>query len=301
MKHILRLTVFTIVASIVAVGIVWTLRGRNLAPHATTFATSAAGDAVVVLETVVGGMTAPLDIAIRPAFPDDVVVAEQAGRLRIVRDGQLLETPLLDITDIVAAGGERGLLGVAPHPDPADDRVFVYYTVIDGSQHVSSFRAEAGDPDLLRRDSEVVLLSMEDPFPNHNGGGLAFGPDGYLYVSTGDGGGGGDPLGSGRDRGTLLGKILRLDVDVEGDARSPYGIPPDNPFVDQTGARPEIWHTGLRNPFRIRFDAATGRSLDRRCRAERLGGGRPGTQRRRRPRLRLEPARGHPLLRHGTL
>jgi glucose/arabinose dehydrogenase len=221
-------------------------------------ATSADEPPAVVLEPVVSGLTAPLDIAVRPAFPDDTVVAEQAGRLRVVRDGQLLESPLLDITDIVAAGGERGLLGVAPHPDPADDRVFVYYTDLDGRQLVSSFRAEGGDPDHLRRDSEVVVLSMEDPFPNHNGGGLAFGPDGYLYVSTGDGGGGGDPLGSGRDLGTLLGKILRLDVDVEADTRSPYGIPPDNPYVDQAGARPEIWHTGLRNPFRIRFDAASG-------------------------------------------
>ena len=221
-------------------------------------ATAHAEPPPVVLEPVVDGLASPLDVAVRPAFPDDIVLAEQVGRLRIVRDGALLETPLLDISDAVTAGGEQGLLGVAAHPDPADDRVFVYYTATDGRQLVASFAADPDDPDVLARGSEVVLLAMDDEFGNHNGGGLAFGPDGYLYVATGDGGGSGDPLGSGRDLGSLLGKILRIDVDVEADAEPAYAIPPDNPFVGHEGARPEIWHTGLRNPFRFRFDSETG-------------------------------------------
>jgi hypothetical protein len=230
-----------------------------LGPPAAAVAADASTSAPVLrLDGVVSGLDSPLDIAVRPAFPDDIVVAEQVGRLRIVRDGTLVEEPLLDIEDAVTAGGEQGLLGVAPHPDPADDRVFVYHTDRDERQVVSSFRAEPDDPHLLARDSEVVVLVMDDQFGNHNGGGLAFGPDGYLYVATGDGGGGGDPLGSGRDLGSLLGKILRLDVDVGEGAESAYAIPPDNPFVDVAGARPEIWHTGLRNPFRFRIDEESG-------------------------------------------
>jgi glucose/arabinose dehydrogenase len=217
-----------------------------------------AGPPAIHLEPVVDGLDRPLDIAVRPAFPDDIVVAEQAGRLRLVRDGGLVHDPLLDIADAVSAGGERGLLGVAPHPDPADDRVFVYYTASDGRQLVASFATDPAAPGRLRRDSEVVLLAMDDEFGNHNGGGLAFGPDGYLYIATGDGGGAGDPLGSGRDLGSLLGKILRIDVDVVADAEPAYGIPADNPFVDLADARDEVWHTGLRNPFRFRFDGATG-------------------------------------------
>jgi glucose/arabinose dehydrogenase len=222
--------------------------------------TAIAADAPVILmlEPVVGGLDLPLDIAVRPAFPSDIVVAEQVGRLRIVRDGELLDAPLLDLTDAVTQGYEQGLLGVAPHPDPADDRVFVYYTDLDARQVVASFVTRPGDHDRLDPDSEVVILTMEDQFGNHNGGGLAFGPDGYLYIATGDGGGAGDPLGSGRDQGSLLGKILRIDVDIETGPETAYAIPPDNPFVDVAGARPEIWHTGLRNPFRFRFDAGTG-------------------------------------------
>jgi glucose/arabinose dehydrogenase len=210
------------------------------------------------LEPVVGGLASPLDVAVRPAFAEDMIVAEQVGRLRIVREGKLMDEPLLDVSGSILSGGERGLLGVASHPDPEDERVFVYYTAADGRQLVSSFRSEPDDPDRLGRDSEVVVLAMDDDFPNHNGGGLAFGPDGYLYIATGDGGGGGDPLGSGRDLGTLLAKVLRLDVDVDAEADPPYAIPPDNPFVARGDARPEIWLTGLRNPFRIRFDPETG-------------------------------------------
>jgi glucose/arabinose dehydrogenase len=223
-----------------------------------TSVAAAAEPPALALEVVVGGLELPVDVAVRPAFPDDIVVSEQVGRLRVVRDGELLDAPLLDLTDAVTRGYEQGLLGVVAHPDPSDDRVFVYYTAADGRQVVSSFRADPDDPDRLGRDSEVVLLAMDDEFENHNGGGLAFGPDGYLYVSTGDGGGGGDPLGSGRDLGSLLSKILRLDIDVPADTEPAYAIPADNPFVDVAGARPEIWQTGLRNPFRFRFDSETG-------------------------------------------
>ena len=207
---------------------------------------------------ITSGLSSPLDIALRPGDPTSMLIAEQEGRLRLVRDGVLLETPFLDISDRVTAGGEQGLLGVAAHPDPADGRVVVYYTDRAEDQVVATFRASAADPDRADPSSETRLLVMDDEFGNHNGGGLQFGPDGYLYISTGDGGGAGDPLDSGRRLDTLLAKVLRIDVDDAGTDGVPYGIPADNPFVAEAGARPEIWHTGLRNPWRMRFDAATG-------------------------------------------
>ena len=216
------------------------------------------GPPALALETVAGGLDSPLDVAIRPGDPSSLLVAEQDGRLRVVRDGSALPEPFLDIVDRVTAGGEQGLLGVAVHPDPADGRVFVYYTDRDERQVVSSFATSPDDPDRADPASERRILVMEDRFGNHNGGGLAFGPDGFLYISTGDGGGAGDPLGSGRSLDTLLAKILRVDIDVPADAESPYGIPEDNPWLAREGARPELWHTGLRNPWRIRFDAPTG-------------------------------------------
>ena len=211
----------------------------------------------LLLEPVVDGFREPVDVAWRAGDPSSLFVVEQGGRIRIVRDGALVDTPFLDIGGIVTAGGEQGLLGLAFHPSATDRRFFVYYTALDGDQVVASYETMANDPDRADPESELILLEMADQYGNHNGGGLAFGPDGFLYVSTGDGGGGGDPLDSGRHLDTPLAKVLRIDIDARS-ADLPYTIPADNPFVETDGARQEIWLTGLRNPWRIRFDRATG-------------------------------------------
>ena len=210
----------------------------------------------LALEPVVDGLTSPLDVTWRPSAPGDLYVVEQEGRIRIVRDGTLVADPFLDIAGLVTAGGEQGLLGLAFPPDPADRRFYVYYTALDGSQVLASFETTAKTPDRADPATQKILLDMPDQFGNHNGGSLAFGHDGDLYVGTGDGGGGGDPLGSGRSLGTLLAKVLRLDVSA-GTGDKPYAIPADNPFATTSGARPEIFVTGLRNPWRFRFDTTT--------------------------------------------
>lgn len=183
-----------------------------------------------------------------------IFVLEQEGRIRILQEGQLLPAPFLDISDRVGSGAlEQGLLGLAFHPGYADNgSFFVNYTDRQGNTVIARYRIGA-DPNQADRDSETALLRVEQPFGNHNGGGLAFGPDGYLYIGLGDGGSGGDPLGNAQSLNTHLGKLLRIDVD-QGD---PYDIPADNPFLTGEG-RPEIWAYGLRNPWRFSFDRATG-------------------------------------------
>jgi glucose/arabinose dehydrogenase len=186
-------------------------------------------------------------------------VSEQAGRIRLVKGGALLDRPFLDITGRIASGGERGLLGLAFHPDyPTDPRFFVDYTDRDGNTVVSQFTVCSSDPDLGDPDSEVVLMHIAQPFANHNGGAVVFGRDGTLYIATGDGGSGGDPQGNGQRLDTHLGKILRIDVNVAAGSSTAYQVPADNPFATTAGAKPEIWFYGLRNPWRIRFDNETG-------------------------------------------
>lgn len=196
------------------------------------------------------------------AFDDRLFVLEQIGRIRIIEDGQLLEQPFLDITDRVgSAASEQGLLGLAFHPEYATEGAageglfFVNYTDYNGDTHVSRFSAMADDSYRADPETEAHYLTLDQPYPNHNGGSLAFGPDGYLYVGLGDGGSANDPLGAGQSLETLLGKLLRLDVDT---ADNEYTIPADNPFVGTSGALSEIWAYGLRNPWRFSFDRLTG-------------------------------------------
>ena len=198
------------------------------------------------------------------AAPDDgsgrLFVAAQDGRAWVVdRTGLTKSTPLLDISAQITSGGERGLLGIAPHPHFAQDpRVFVDYTDRQGNSVIASYRISGSDPDRLDPATFVDVLDQAQPYPNHNGGALAFGPEGDLYISFGDGGSGGDPQGNGQNLATFLGKILRIDVDVASGASAPYGVPGDNPFATTADAKPEVWLYGLRNPWRMSFDRGTG-------------------------------------------
>jgi glucose/arabinose dehydrogenase len=213
----------------------------------------------VGFKTVVDGLDAPLGVANAGDGSGRLFVVQQGGQIRIVRDGNLVAEPFLDIADRITSGGERGLLGVAFHPGfPEDPRLFVDYTDVNGDTRVSSFRVDPASPDRVDAASEQRLLFVKQPFANHNGGAVAFGPDGLLYISLGDGGGGGDPQGNGQSLKTLLGKILRIDIDSEGAGRD-YGIPADNPYAHGAdGGLAEIWLWGLRNPWRMSFDRANG-------------------------------------------
>jgi glucose/arabinose dehydrogenase len=233
--------------------------GETATPTATDEEPAGALDEETIglgLEPVLGGLDSPIGVTHAGDGSGRLFVVEQAGRIRVVRDGALEVTPFLDIRDRISSGGERGLLGLAFHPDFRENgRLFVDYTDLDGDTVVAEYTLSL-DGDAADPGSERVLLHIDQPYPNHNGGALAFGPDGYLYVAMGDGGSGGDPEENGERLDTLLGKILRISVDPDGDR--PYGIPDDNPYLATEGAEPEIAFTGLRNPWRITFDRETG-------------------------------------------
>jgi glucose/arabinose dehydrogenase len=204
------------------------------------------------LEVVAEGLDAPLGVTHAGDESDRLFVVEQTGRVRVIENGELLEEPFLDVSEAIVAGGEQGLLGLAFHPEyRRDGRFFVNYTDVNGDTVIAEF-STSDDPNVADPGSAQPLLQFDQPFANHNGGQLAFGPDGFLYIGSGDGGSGGDPEGNGQDTNALLGKLLRIDVDAGGR----YGIPEDNPFRDGGGA-PEVWAYGLRNPWRFSFDSAT--------------------------------------------
>jgi glucose/arabinose dehydrogenase len=211
------------------------------------------------LEVVAEGLADPIGLT---ATPDGyLLVNEQAGRVIAIHLDSGQTSVALDITDRVGSGGERGLLGLAVHPEwsGANLRAFVHYSDRNGDTVVSEFLVtDFANPPRLDPGTERVLLQVPQPFGNHNGGQLAFGPDGFLWLGLGDGGSGGDPRGNGQNRSVLLGKILRLDVDGDPAGSRAYAIPADNPFVDGVDGAPEVFLVGLRNPWRFSFDRATG-------------------------------------------
>ncbi|MEE9296730.1 MAG: PQQ-dependent sugar dehydrogenase [Phycisphaerae bacterium] len=227
----------------------------------------------MALQLIADGFTSPVGMAV----PDDgsrrLFILDQTGQVWIIdAEGNRVAAPFLDLADrmvgVSPTNDERGLLGMAFHPQfAANGRFFVYYTApkdaddpaaFNSRNRVSEFRVSPGDPNRADTDSERVILDIDAPQANHNAGHLAFGPDGFLYIASGDGGGANDTgvghtpnLGNGQDKSTLLGKILRIDVD-NGD---PFNVPADNPLADDVDARPEIWALGLRNPWRFSFDS----------------------------------------------
>jgi glucose/arabinose dehydrogenase len=202
---------------------------------------------------LVNGLSQPVDLQAAPGDSTRLFIVEKTGAIRVWNGGSLLPRPFLDISSRVSHGSEQGLLGLAFHPQFATNRRFyVDYTDGAGDTHVVEFLASVGLDSASTTEREILFVSQ--PAANHNGGQIAFGPDGYLYIALGDGGGGGDTYHNGQNLGSLLAKLLRLNVDVG----SPYSIPPDNPFASVSGDKGETWDYGLRNPWRFSFDRLNG-------------------------------------------
>lgn len=230
-----RLMVTLIVFAVVALAFVGSVRG-------------------LTLETVQDGLSNPIYVTHAPDDPTRLFILERDGYIRILHNGTLLSRPFLDISSSTSTGSERGLLGMAFHPDYENNGYFfINYTNLDGDTRVVRYSVSA-NPDSADEASAMIVLAVDQPFGNHNAGMLAFGKDGYLYVGTGDGGSSGDPGNRAQDPQEMLGKMLRLDID----GGTPYAIPPDNPFVGSPDTLDEIWSLGLRNPWRYSFDRLDG-------------------------------------------
>lgn len=217
---------------------------------------ASSGGAFVTTELVAGGLDRPVYLTAPPG-DGRIFILEQRGIVRIVKDGTLLSRPFLDIDPLVAdlsGYTEQGLLGLAFDPGFAENGLFyVHYSANDGSTVIARYGLDPESPDLADPESGEIVLTQAQPYRNHNGGTIEFGPDGYLYFGFGDGGAAGDPENRAQDPTTLLGKFIRIDVDS-----LPYTIPPDNPHAGSARARSEIWARGLRNPYRWSFDRSTG-------------------------------------------
>ncbi len=215
--------------------------------------------AFLATEEVANGFTSPISVTHAGDGSDRLFVTQQGGQIKVVENGTHLSTPFLDINTLITSGGEQGLLGLAFHPNYSTNGFFyVNYTDLDGDTVVARYTVSAGNSNVADPNSALIVLTFDQPFGAHNGGDLNFSPnDGYLYISSGDGSG--DPMAS-QDPASLLGKILRIDVDGDdfpSDSNKNYAIPADNPFVGMSGAD-EVWVSGLRNPWRFSFDRLNG-------------------------------------------
>jgi glucose/arabinose dehydrogenase len=224
------------------------------AGNPTSIALPPEGAGSLRLELVKSGFSSPVYLTSPPGDTARLFVVEQTGRIQVVQHGQLLPTAFLDIHSQLVSGGEQGLLSVAFHPSYAANGFFyVNYTDLNGDTRVERYTVSVADSNLADTATHKLILFIPQPYTNHNGGLVMFGPDGMLYIGMGDGGSGGDPQNRAQHPDSLLGKLLRIDVD-HGD---PYAIPANNPFATGGGA-PEIWALGLRNPWRFAFDPPSG-------------------------------------------
>ena len=243
-----RLTLCASLLLVVAIGLslVRATSEERIANAATTIA----------LMPFISGLNQPLNMVQPPDGSNRFFVVERTGQIRVVVNGTLQATPFLDVSGLItSAGGEQGLLGLAFHPSYSSNGLFfVYYTASNGDNTLARFRVSASNANQADPNSRTVLFALADRFNNHNGGNGVFGPDGFLYVGIGDGGSAGDPDNNAQNLGSLMGKLLRIDVN----SGNPYAIPPSNPFVGVSGARGEVWALGLRNPWRWTFDRQNG-------------------------------------------
>ena len=210
------------------------------------------------LRSIAENLDSPVGIVDPGDGSGRLFIIEQTGKILLLKSGSVSPDPFLDISSSVSSGSEQGLLGLAFHPDYAHSGIFVIdYTDVDGNTNIVRYQVDAQNPDLADEASAETLVFIDQPYPNHNGGQVQFGPDGFLYIGMGDGGSQGDPEENGQNTNALLGKILRIDIDNPSGDR-PYGIPADNPFVDGADGAPEVFLFGVRNPWRFSFDADGG-------------------------------------------
>lgn len=250
-RKFLVLAAATGLAAALVVGIVLLTRSDSRLPRPAEKPTAKLNSPKVELTAFASGLPDTTSIVSRSG-DDRLFVLSRSGVVRVVgADGQVAEKPFLDISGKVLASGEMGLLGLAFSPDFQDNRYF-FINYVDKQQNTVIARYQASNANEADPASEQKVLTLAQPYTNHNGGELVFGPDNYLYAALGDGGSGGDPEDRAQNLNTLLGKILRLDV-----SELPYKIPPSNPFLNQTGKKPEIWSWGHRNPWRFSFDRQT--------------------------------------------
>jgi glucose/arabinose dehydrogenase len=214
-------------------------------------------DADIALNLRVGGLNSPVFITDAGDGSGKFYIVEQTGRIKIWDGDSVFATPFLNLSGTVSGAFEQGLLGLAFHPDYETNRkLYVYFTNRDDDVVLREYRASASNPNVVDTSTKRKVLKIHHPYENHNGGMLAFGPGGYLYIGVGDGGSAGDPGNRAQDKGKLLGKLLRIDVDGRTGSKA-YGIPSSNPFVGRAGDN-EIWQYGLRNPWRFSFDSQNG-------------------------------------------